>query len=83
MTKYAEQVANLATQIFDNQYFPDIWYRVMLAHGMTAQGIAEQLYEDEALAVALFDVWDALPDAPHIRTGPFFLLCDLCEGPLP
>lgn len=76
---YAEKVAALSQRVAQLDYYPTIWQRVMLAHGMTNQGIAEQLYEHQALAEAVFDFWDALPDTMAIRRDPFFDLCDLCE----
>ena len=76
---YKEQVAVLQQQIYKQEYFVNLWEHCLFEHGLSKQLVASGVYKDAKLNLVLNDFWFALPDAPHIRVDPFFLLCDLCE----
>jgi hypothetical protein len=77
---YTERVAQLQSQIYSTQYYVELYQDALRKNVMSNQGVEQHAYESDALSEMLNDFWFSLPDSPAIRTGPFFLLCDLCEG---
>jgi hypothetical protein len=75
---YAEKVAELQKQIYSAQYYVELYQAALRNNAMTGIDVEKQTYEPEVLVEMLNDFWFSLPDTPAIRTGPFFLLCDLC-----
>lgn len=77
---YPQAVAALQTQIYSEQYYVERYQDALRKNVLTSKGVEEATYGSEELTEMLNDFWFSLPDSPAIRTGPFFLLCDLCEG---
>ena len=70
-------------RIINEDYYPNVF--MGLAHNKKIQfnelisGLS-QMEDLEKICSFWNEFWNALPDHPAIRTGPFFDICDLAEG---
>lgn len=72
MTAYIEQCKQVVNQIFEEDYYVDLWKRVSSGYDF------EKLTESQWCNL-LNRFWAALPDSQSIRRPPFFELCNCCE----
>lgn len=78
---YKQDVADVQQAIFDEDFYCQLYRRVLEDSGMTVENVTALKYQDDELSEMLNNFWWYLPDSPSIRRAPFFQLCDLCEGP--
>lgn len=79
MTKLQQQMNELVKAIYAQDYYIDLFVLNMNKHSMGVCGCAEFEYSDAKIIDFANDFWLDLPDDPAIRTGPFWLLCDIAE----
>jgi hypothetical protein len=77
---YVQSVAALQAQIYSDQYYVELYQDALRSNSLSSEGVERGAYTSGVLSEMLNDFWFSLPDSPVIRTGPFSLLCDLCEG---
>lgn len=77
---YKESVAVLQAQIYADDFYVATYEAALVESGLTKEGIEAKQVDHPVLTEALNTFWLSLPDSTEIRRGPFFLLCDLCEG---
>ena len=80
MTTIQQQMKQLHQAVFDDEYYCDIYCNNLFKHEMVNSGIIAERYSDAKIVDFANDFWLDLPDSPAIRTGPFWLLCDICES---
>lgn len=73
MTEIQRRSLELHNKILDENYFVDLYKRVLFQCG----NIEDQT--DEELIGMWNGFWEYLPDDKSIRRPPFFELCDLAE----
>lgn len=78
-TDLQNQMASLQKSILDEDYYSARYIHVVANQKMTVEGIANKEYTDPQLITLAHYFWEALPDSPQIRRGPFFQLCDIAE----
>lgn len=69
---WKERAAQVARHIVEEGYYIGRWDRVKHKKPIAECTKAEALRPFQ-------DFWEALPDSPAIRQGPFFDICDLAE----
>lgn len=75
---YRKAARDLQIDIFAADYYVNRYARCVEGNGLSYDSIVEMKHPAHELMPMLNDFWNSLPDAPHIRVQPFFLLCDLC-----
>lgn len=79
MIKLQQMLKELQHQVHWDSYYVDIFNLNMAKHQITTVGIVNGFYSDAKIIDFANDFWLDLPDDPVIRTGPFWLLCDIAE----
>lgn len=77
---YKTRAAVLQEQIVTTSYYVAGYEAALAEYGVTKDAIAAKQVDTGVLSEVLNTFWFALPDSADIRRGPFFELCDLCEG---
>lgn len=80
MTKFQLQMKQLQMQVIDDCYYENIYNSCLKKHEMSRIGVRDYSYSDAKIVDLANDFWLDLPDSIAIRTGPFWLLCELCEA---
>jgi hypothetical protein len=74
---YQARSQQLLTSILAAEYYLSILTRII--GPLDAAPAKLESMADGQLNSMWNDFWWKLPDSPVIRTGPFYVLCDLCE----
>jgi len=69
----------LVAAINEQQYYPQLFAEELHKHEMDPDGVNNEIYTDKQIIRMCHDFWEALPDSPAIRRGPFFALCNIAE----
>ena len=77
MPTYQERSALLFQSILEFDYFVALLESIVGPVSEFDEKIKSM--KDSELKSTWSRFWFRLPDALHIRTGPFFELCDLCD----
>ena len=77
MSTYQERSSLLFQSILEMDYFIALLESIVGPLSEFDAKISKM--KDSELKFTWSRFWFRLPDARHIRTGPFFALCDLCD----
>lgn len=78
-TAYQLRSAAVQNEIISADFYTRLYLGCLKQRGMTQVDVEKKLYPNAKLNALWEDFWWQLPDSPSIRSGPFFLVCDLCE----
>jgi len=79
-TKLQHASIELQELIFTSGYYIRIYGHILEEYNLTTAQILLCEVDDNSLWDMWNDFYFALPDSQVIRRGPFFQLCDICEG---
>lgn len=79
MTTLQEQMIELQRAVYGQEYYPMLYTITLMKHEMSCLGVELQQYSDAKIIDMANDFWLCLPDSPEVRTGPFWLLCEIAE----
>jgi hypothetical protein len=79
MTTLSEEIVRIQSQVFREKYYVQQYLDALVKCNMSTATIDQHEHEDHELVLLMQTFWEALPDTPAIRTGPFFKICDVAE----
>lgn len=79
MTTLKEQMQELQKRVLAEDYYSLLYAVTLAKHDMMPVGVIMGQYSDAKIIDMCNDFWLDLPDSPEVRTGPFWLLCDIAE----
>lgn len=79
MTTISTAVVALQARILKERYYDHLWDRALMQTNCSVATIDQHEESDRTLVKLCSLFWEALPDSPVIRTGPFFDLCDVLD----
>jgi hypothetical protein len=77
---YKTSSSILMNWIYNDQYYSHLLDKALIRHNMSTASIDQHEFSERELCRMWNTFWVALPDSPHVRTGPFFEVCRLAEG---
>lgn len=69
----------LTKAVYAQDYYIELFVQALNKHEMGVAGIFENEYSDAKIIAHVNNFWLDLPDSPEVRTGPFWLLCEIAE----
>lgn len=75
-----QAVIHLQARIFKEKYFVDLWLEALKENNASTATIDQREEDPNKMVLLCHEFWEALPDSPSIRTGPFFDLCNIAEN---
>lgn len=79
MSQIQQDAIKLQEEIFEKQYFVQLYLQALGKHNMSTASIDQSEFTDEQIIDMANTFWELLPDSPTIRREPFYLLCDIAE----
>jgi hypothetical protein len=73
------EMAKLQHQIFENDYYLEVYHESLEAYKVTDEMIANHSVDEHTIVSICNRMWMDLPDCRAIRREPFFKLCDIAE----